>query len=228
MLGADPGVVSVLVSGTLLAFVLTMRGETVLHASAVQVGDAAVAFVGASGMGKSTMATLLCAEGGRLVTDDVLRLDLTSSPPTCALGATELRLRKGADHLADRFRSAPGLRTTGDDRQALAAAPAATDDLPLAALVVPVPDHSPERRTAEINRLSQRDAIMLLAQFPRLLGWQDASVLRAGFHQLADIVDRVPVHVAVLPWGPPFADDIAASVLRATGLGAHALAGVTP
>ena len=103
MPGADPDLLSVLVSGTLLAFVLTMRGETVLHASAVQVGDAAVAFVGASGMGKSTMATLLCADGARLVTDDVLRLDTTSSPPTCALGATELRLRKGADHLSERF-----------------------------------------------------------------------------------------------------------------------------
>ena len=158
MSGADPDLLSVLVSGTLLAFVLTMRGETVLHASAVQVGDAALAFVGASGMGKSTMATLLCADGARLVTDDVLRLDTTSAPPTCALGATELRLRKGADHLAERFAnqlgSAPGLRTTGDARQALAAAPATTEDLPLAALVVPVPDHSPERRTAEITRLS--------------------------------------------------------------------------
>ena len=158
MPGADPDLLSVLVSGTLLAFVLTMRGETVLHASAVQVGDAALAFVGASGMGKSTMATLLCADGARLVTDDVLRLDTTSSPPTCALGATELRLRKGADHLAERFAnqsgSAPGLRTTGDARQALAAGPATTEDLPLAALVVPLPDHSPERRTAEITRLS--------------------------------------------------------------------------
>ena len=126
MPGADPDLLSVLVSGTLLAFVLTMRGETVLHASAVQVGDAALAFVGASGMGKSTMATLLCADGARLVTDDVLRLDTTSSPPTCALGATELRLRKGADHLSERFAnqpgSAPALRTTGDARQALAAA----------------------------------------------------------------------------------------------------------
>ena len=222
MPGADPDLLSVLVSGTLLAFVLTMRGETVLHASAVQVGDAALAFVGASGMGKSTMATLLCADGARLVTDDVLRLDTTSSPPTCALGATELRLRKGADHLSERFAhqlgSAPALRTTGDARQALAAVPATTEDLPLAALVVPLPDHSPQRRTTEITRLSPTEAMVLLSQFPRLLGWQDPSVRRASFHQLADVVDRVPVHAAALPWGPPFPDDIAPSVLRATGL----------
>jgi hypothetical protein len=228
--GADPGLLSVLVSGTMLAFVLTMRGAAVLHASAVQIGDAALAFVGASGMGKSTMATLLCADGARLVTDDVLRFDPTSSPPTCALGATELRLRKGADHLSERFAnqlgSAPGLRTTGDARQALAARPATTEDLPIAALVVPVPDHSPERRTTEITRLSPSEAMVVLSQFPRLLGWQDASIRRASFQQLADVVDQVPVHVAVLPWGPPFQEDIASQLLRATGLSADRCAGI--
>jgi hypothetical protein len=204
MSGADPDVLPVLLSGNLLAFVLAMAGEAVLHASAVQVGGAALGFIGASGMGKSTMATLLCASGARLITDDVLRLDLARATPTCALGATELRLRKGADHLAGRFGSAPGMRTTGN--------------LPLAALVVPVPDHSRERRTAEITRLSAKEAMVLLAQFPRLLGWEDAGVSRRAFHQLADVVDRVPVHAAVLPWGPPFPVDIASQVLDAVGL----------
>ncbi len=218
VVGADPDLLSVLVGGTLLAFVLTVRGQTVLHASAVQVGDRALAFIGASGMGKSTMATLLCTAGARLVTDDVLRLETTGSAPTCALGATELRLRKGADDLADRFGSSPGLRTTGDGRQALAAAASTTEDLPLAALVIPVADHAPERRSVEVRRLSSSEAMVLLPRFPRLLGWEDPAILRAGFHQLADVVDRVPVHLALLPWGPPFPDDLASSVLRATGL----------
>lgn len=216
--GADPELVSVLVSGTLLALVLALRGETVLHASAVHLGDAALAFVGASGMGKSTMATLMCSAGARLVTDDVLRVDLTGSAPTCSLGATELRLRKGADELADRFGSAPGMRTTGDERQALEVLAATTDDLPLAALVIPLPEHAPERRSAELSRLSASEALLVLAQFPRLLGWQDPDVRRAAFHQLADVVDRVPVFAARLPWGPPFPDDTIRRVLVATGL----------
>jgi hypothetical protein len=227
--GLDPDLLSVLVSGTLLAFVLAMRGKPVLHASAVEVDGAALAFVGASGMGKSTMATLLCADGARLVTDDVLLLDTTGSPPTCSLGATELRLRKGADDLSERFAhagSAPQLRTTGDARQALAAVPATTEDLPLAALVVPVPDRSPQRHTAEITRLSPTEALLILSRFPRLLGWQDASVRRTAFHHLADVADRVPVHAAVLPWGPPFPETLAADVLHATGLRAEQCAGV--
>jgi hypothetical protein len=224
--GADPDIVSVLVGGTLLAFVLAMRGETVLHASAVDVGGAAIAFVGASGMGKSTMATLLCAAGARLVTDDILRLDTTGSAPTCALGATELRLRKRADHLAERFGTTPGIRTTGDDRQALAAAPSTTEDLPLAGLVIPLADRSPERRGPEVTRLAPSEAMVVLSQFPRVLGWRDDAVRRASFNQLADVVDRVPVHLARLPWGPPFPEDIAAGVLRATGLSSGEPAGV--
>lgn len=224
--GVDPDLLSVLVGGTLLAFVLAVRGEPVLHASAVQVGDRALAFVGASGMGKSTMATLMCTAGARLVTDDVLRLDLTGPAPTCALGATELRLRKGADDLAGLFGSTPGVRTTGDGRQALSAEPSTTEDLPLAALVIPVPDHSPDRRSVELRRLPSAEAMVLLAQFPRLLGWEDAAVRRASFHQLADVVDRVPVHLALLPWGPPFPEDLASHVLAATGLAEELRAGV--
>ncbi|MBA2954242.1 hypothetical protein GON03_07905 [Nocardioides sp. MAH-18] len=221
---ADPDLVSVLVSGTVLAFVLAMRGEAVLHASAVQVGDAALAFVGASGMGKSTMATLLCAAGARLVTDDVLRVDTTGSVPRCSLGATELRLRKGAEVLAGRFSSTgPTLRTTGDGRRALGPSASTTEGLPLAGLVVPLPDHSPDRRAVELTRLAPSEALVLLAQFPRVLGWQDDQVRRSTFQQLADVVDRVPVHLARLPWGPPFADDVVPSVLRATGLGSDGL-----
>jgi hypothetical protein len=223
--GVHPDLLSVLVGGPLLAFVLTRRGETVLHASAVQVGGAALGFIGGSGMGKSTMATLLCAAGARLVTDDVLRLDPTASPPTCALGATELRLRKGADLLSQLFGSTPALRTTGDARCALSATPSTDEDLPLAGLVIPVPDHSPGRRAAELRRLPSQEAMVVLAQFPRLVGWRDHDVLRASFHQLADVIDRVPVHAALLPWGPPFRDDIASSVLRATGLAADEPAG---
>lgn len=133
-------------SGTLLAFVLAMRGEPVLHGSAVQSGDQALAFVGASGMGKSTMATLQAADGAGLITDDLLRLDLTRTPPGCALGATESRLRKAAGELAHQIKRSPGRRATADDREALAPQRATSEGLPLAAIVIPIPDKSPDMR----------------------------------------------------------------------------------
>src|SRR5699024_58547 len=60
--GSEPGMASVLTTGGSLAFQLYQRGHLVLHASAVQVGGVAWGFAGRAGMGKSTMATLLCSD----------------------------------------------------------------------------------------------------------------------------------------------------------------------
>lgn len=74
--GADRGLVRVLAAGAVIAVHLKLRHELVMHASAVQLDDRALAFVGASGMGKSTLAAVLCRNGCDLVSDDVLRVDV--------------------------------------------------------------------------------------------------------------------------------------------------------
>ena len=115
---ADLGLVAILVTGLLVAYLLILDGHCVLHASAVEVDGVAVAFIGRSGMGKSTMATLCCAAGARLVTDDVLRLDTTSGV-RCVGGSLHLRLRpQGAWALA-RFDAPPSTATTVDGRVAV-------------------------------------------------------------------------------------------------------------
>lgn len=199
---ADPGIAAVLTSGAILAFQLYRRRLAVLHASAVDVGGAALAFVAPSGGGKSTMATLMCADGATLVTDDVLRID---DDLTVRLGATGLRLRKGADTLVDLFGSsaAPGRRLSADDRQVLSPTPSTVDRLPLAALVVPYPDR--RLRHVRVERRDPKDALFDLLAFPRLLGWQDPTVLGDQLAHLARLVGQVPVYGARVPWGPPFA-----------------------
>ncbi|MBL0244850.1 MAG: hypothetical protein IPQ22_12960 [Rhodoferax sp.] len=54
---------------------LARQGMLVLHASAVEIGDSAVAFIGASGMGKSTLAASFATNGFRFLTDDGLLLE---------------------------------------------------------------------------------------------------------------------------------------------------------
>jgi hypothetical protein len=51
---------------------LSRRGHLVLHASAVKVGDRAVAFAGETGLGKSTLAVSFHLAGFPLLTDDGL------------------------------------------------------------------------------------------------------------------------------------------------------------
>ena len=58
--------------GQILSFALLKRGIEPLHASAVMVDGGALAFLGAAGRGKSTLAAAFVRAGFRLVTDDLL------------------------------------------------------------------------------------------------------------------------------------------------------------
>lgn len=72
---------------------LESQGRPVLHASAVAFGDRAVAFLGPSGIGKSTLCAELVKLGCRLVADDGLAVRESGSDAwLCALGPPMLRL----------------------------------------------------------------------------------------------------------------------------------------
>jgi hypothetical protein len=210
--GADTDMVTVLAAGALMSFVLIMSGEPVLHASAVDIGGRALAFVGRSGMGKSTMATLCCAAGGQLITDDVLRL--TAGPaPRCYLGTGELRLRFAAAELADSFVDLPVSRPTADGRDALSPDVCGNDLVPLAAIVVPLPSH--EVSTLRVVRLGPMDALTALVAFPRILGWQEPPTRARQFKLMGEVSSAVPVYTVDVPWGPPFAPDLVPDMLAA-------------
>jgi hypothetical protein len=58
-----------------LPIAAVLQGYDVLHASAVTGPDGAAAFVGASGFGKTTLASRLIMRGAELVSDDVLTVE---------------------------------------------------------------------------------------------------------------------------------------------------------
>jgi hypothetical protein len=55
--------------------VLSQRGKLVFHASCVEVGEGAIAFVAETGRGKSTLAASFATCGFRLLTDDGLQVE---------------------------------------------------------------------------------------------------------------------------------------------------------
>jgi hypothetical protein len=205
---AAPGLASVIAGGTLLALVLELRGHLVLHASAVVDGPSAVAVVGASGMGKSTMASLCCAAGARLLADDVLRVEVAGGTALAHAGGAAVRLRPGAASLVERFET-PTTRSA-DERILLVPPSSQGAVAPLRAIVVPARREGGELR---VTHVGGADALVLLSRFPRLLGVRDAEMLRAGFDRLAALVAVVPLVVAELPAGPPFATDLGARLL---------------
>jgi hypothetical protein len=83
------------------------QGKLVFHASAVEMGEAALAFAGESGRGKSTLAASFAVSGARFLTDDGLLLE-----------------PRGGDWLVRP--SHPSIRLWEDSQQALMAAGAPT------------------------------------------------------------------------------------------------------
>lgn len=189
----------ILVAGNLLATVLTLRGETVLHASAVEFDGPAVAFVAHSGTGKSTLAALACTRGGRFVTDDLLRLAMADSGPVrCWRGVAENRLRRPLDELVGGL-DAP-TRTSVDGRVVWSPPPTEVEQPVLSAVVLPTPDHTGTALKTEV--LSPGAALVELTSRPRLLGWTDPAARVRQFANLSALVRSVPVLAARIPWGP--------------------------
>lgn len=80
------------VLGPAMAVILRQRGLLVLHASAVVIDQQAIAFMGGSGWGKSTLANAFHRDGHALLTDDVLAIAAEASPPLVHPAFPQLRL----------------------------------------------------------------------------------------------------------------------------------------
>lgn len=211
--GITDGMAGLLVPGNVLSYLLSVAGECVLHASAVEFSPGqAVAFVGPTARGKTTCATLLCAEGCPLITDDVLVLGLSEGPPRCRRGATTLRLRPQQADLVSRFARAPSVTDTPDGRLAVRPRDLAGDGLALSAIVAPAA--SRHDNSFRLKRLSKSEALGLILAMPRIEGWRSAAHLSRMFAQAATVAEAVPVVEMNVPWGPPFGSEIGAELIR--------------
>ena len=78
--------------GRIFSFALVKKGYEPLHAATVVVNQRAVAFLGASTFGKSSLAACFVADGFPLLTDDVLRLEEQGSHYIAFPGPPRLKL----------------------------------------------------------------------------------------------------------------------------------------
>jgi hypothetical protein len=214
-------IIPIVITGTLTAFLLAMSGRFVLHGSAVGIGSRAVSFVGVSGQGKSTMAALFCLAGAPLITDDVLPLDFESATVGletvyCLRAGREIRIREKLAVLADDFVGRATVRTTADGRLAVEPAASELGRVPLAAVVLPRPDR--EHTEVRARQLGEGEASLSLGRYQRIEGWRSRDHLRQQFLDSGRVAASVPVFEVLVPWGPPFAADLAERVLSACGI----------
>ncbi len=91
--GASARDASGFVLGTSLGILLHQRGALVLHGAAVAKDDRAIAIVGHSGAGKSTIVAALCQRGYSFVTDDICVVGLnTNREPVVLPDGRQLKL----------------------------------------------------------------------------------------------------------------------------------------
>ncbi len=195
--GADRELLPVILAGQVLATLLMLHGELVLHASAVERSGRTIAFVGNSGGGKSTLAAMLCLDGASLVSDDVLRVTSVGGLHRCYRGGTSLRLRPTSSALVSTVEALSEL--TADGRHLLRPQPAKDELLPLDGIFLPRLGEAGS--TIEIRPMTPKNALSALLQYPRIFDWTDHRTGGLHFLKLAAMVDTVPVYELEVPWG---------------------------
>ncbi len=213
--GMDPGLLSIVVGGSVLAHALVADHRLAMHASAVEVGGRAVAIAGWSGAGKSTLAALLCGAGAALIADDALHLERVGAATVCFLGNTVIRLRPGAASLAAMIPGAT-VGKTADGRVSVITPRAAREPIEVSAVLIPVPVRGLPK--PEVELLDSAERLVELLRAPRVLGWRDPQIIRRLFEQTTDVAEPLSVYRARIPWGPSFPPGLAEELLFSVGM----------
>lgn len=132
---ADMDLVRLYLIGTILALLLHQRGLLALHAGCAALGNHAVAFLGESGQGKSSLVAALQARGHTLVADDVAAVDFTSGQPLVVPAFPQLKLAPAAaEALGQPVESLALLHLEEEKRGYRPAEGFASEPIPLAAI----------------------------------------------------------------------------------------------
>lgn len=109
--------VAALLIGPVMGYVLRAHGHACLHASVLQIGSQAVAFVGCKGAGKSTLAASLAQEGYPVLSDDAAAVSRSSAGWIVHPGSPRIRVTADtASALGLQLRELPLVMTGSDKR----------------------------------------------------------------------------------------------------------------
>jgi len=191
----DEGVREHRIASSAACTLLALRGDLVLHASAVAVGGRAVAFCGPTGRGKSTLALTLGEAGRGVLAEDGVAISLEAEEgPVAFPGARGVRMRR------------PG--SGGSARTDLVPdpGPAEPSPCPVEAVVL-----LGERGGAlSVEPLEPSRALALLT--PHLVHSGTRPAIAGAFGRLARLLHTVPAFRASLP------EDLGALPASSSGL----------
>ena len=179
-----------------LSFSMVRLGREPLHATAVVTDRGAIAFLGHSGDGKSTLAALFLQCGAKLVTDDMLVLTRIQDGWRAEPGPPRVKLyRQMAERIFGRIEAGIPMNSATDKLIIpLAATQTATQAVSLVAMYLLDEAGDPDRSSPAIHRLSPA------AAFPRILAHtaghypSEEQRLRRQFEFATALVREIPIN----------------------------------
>lgn len=206
--------------GPVLAFVLRLKGRVCLHASSIAVDGNAVAFVGPSGVGKSTLAAALVSRGFRVVSEDVLPLRLEHNRILVDPGGPLIRLWQSSVHSLFGAPDAMPLLTPNWDKrfQPLSAESGSfmPQSCPLCVIYLLAP-RQPGQANAAISPLTSREALMALVLNTYSNKLLDTEMRSQEFELLGQLVAKIPVRTLQFGDDFHFLSEVCADVLHDVG-----------
>lgn len=185
-----------LFENSILPLIGNHRGGLYLHGSAVEIDSTAVAFLGHSRSGKTTLAGAFARSGYPFMTEDVVDLEREEAHYMLRPKRTDLRLF--ADSAQILFGKA---RKAGSKEEKLAYAggpqcPFREEPAPLRAMFLIGGDHSSPIR---VKRLHVGQVLTSLMQHAFVLDVEDRERMEAHFGRLADLAESVPAFALDYP-----------------------------
>ena len=189
---------------------LSLRGEQVFHGGAIAVGNQAIAFLGPSGRGKSTLTTAFARRGHAFLGDDCLHLDVSGPRVRVHPHAAQLRLWEDS---ASALGEGAEVYVPGSPKPRLLAGenlPHCDRVRPLACVFLLGEDEICVPRIEAVSPLHQ------------LIGWtgnafvldiKNSAVLRRNLAAAARVVSKVPMRRLDYPRRYDVLDDVVDAVL---------------
>jgi hypothetical protein len=181
--------------GPVMGFVLRRRGITPLHASAVGLGNVAIAISGHAGAGKSTTAAALALRGAPAVCEDIAALAENRGKFFVQPGYPRVCLWPDAvEKLLGSKDALPNLTPTWDKKYLALdgkRAKFAERRMPLGAIYL-LGERAADERAPRIEEISAREALLELVQNTYMNALLTKEQRATEFELLSRLVNRVP------------------------------------
>ena len=179
--------------GPVMGFLMLLRGIVCLHASAIAIGNQAIALVGPAGSGKSTTAAAFSQRGYRVLAEDVVTLDdredhflVRPGYPCIRLWPRAVKALWGSESFL------PPLTPNWDKCYLNLQERFHDEPLPLAA-IYHLGERRHERVAAYVETLDRADALMSLVANTYATKLMNKQMRAREFELLTRVLSKVPV-----------------------------------